>query len=82
MEKSQQGACVPRELGMTVGQYIDDRLLVEARSMLCHSDQEISQISAALGFSDQFYFSNKFKARTGYTPLQYRKVNGWQVLDK
>ena len=74
--------CFRRELGMTVGQYIDDRLLIEARSLLCHSDQKIARISAALGFSDQFYFSNKFKARTGYTPLQYRKVNGWRALDE
>ena len=74
--------CFRRELGMTVGQYIDDRLLIEARSLLCHSDQKIARISAALGFSDQFYFSNKFKSRTGYTPLQYRKVNGWRALDE
>lgn len=74
--------CFRRELGMTVGQYIDDRLLIEARSLLCHSDQKIAQISAVLGFSDQFYFSNKFKARTGYTPLQYRKVNGWKSQEK
>lgn len=71
-----------RELGMSVGQYIDDRLLAEARSQLCHSSRKVSEISTGLGFSDPFYFSNKFKARTGYTPLQYRKVNGWRRLDK
>jgi len=70
-----------RELGMTVGQYIDDRLLTEARILLCHSERKVSEISASLGFSDPFYFSNKFKARTGYTPLQYRKVNGWRRQD-
>lgn len=62
-----------KELGVTVSRYIDDQLLQEARSRLCHTELSISMVSDSLGFSDQFYFSKKFKAGCGLSPLQYRK---------
>ena len=61
------------ELGITVSRYIDDQLLMRAKAMLCHTDDSIGKISSTLGFSDPFYFSNKFKALSGLTPRLYRK---------
>lgn len=63
------------ELGMTVSRYIDDQLIMQAKSMLYHTDDSIGQISSALGFSDPFYFSKKFKTLSGFSPRQYRKVH-------
>ena len=63
------------ELGMTVGRYIDDQLLMRAKAMLCHTDDSIAEISSRLGFNDPFYFSNKFKALSGSTPRAYRKLH-------
>ncbi len=63
------------ELGITVGRYIDDQLLMQAKAMLCHTDSSIGQISSCLGFNDPFYFSNKFKNLSGFTPRDYRKTH-------
>ena len=62
-----------RELGVTPGRYIDDQLILEAQRRLSHSGESVAGISEALGFSDPFYFSRKFKNKCGITPLQYRK---------
>ena len=63
------------ELGMTVGRYIDDQLLMRAKAQLCHTDDSIAEISSRLGFNDPFYFSNKFKLLSGITPRAYRKTH-------
>lgn len=63
------------ELGKTVGKYIDDQLIKQARALLCNTTLSIADISSRLSFSDQFYFSKKFKAASGLTPLQYRKTH-------
>ena len=62
-----------RELGVTPGRYIDDQLMLEAQRRLSHSADSVSQIGEALGFSDTFYFSRKFRKKCAMTPLQYRK---------
>jgi len=63
------------ELGITVSRYIDDQLLMRAKAMLCHTDDSIGFISSSLGFSDPFYFSNRFKALSGFTPRLYRRIH-------
>ena len=63
------------ELGITVGRYMDDQLLMHAKAMLCHTDCSIAEISSRLGFNDPFYFSNKFKLLSGFTPRAYRKLH-------
>lgn len=67
------------ELGMTVGRYIDDLLVMHAKAMLCHTDCGIAEISGRLGFNDPFYFSNKFKQLSGFTPSAYRKQHTYTV---
>lgn len=69
------------ELGITVGRYIDDQLLMQAKALLCHTDDSIGSISHRLGFCDPFYFSNKFKALSGFTPRTYRKTHRQTTAD-
>lgn len=64
-----------KELGVTPGQYIEDQLMHTAQRLLIQTEDSIAAISEELGFSDQFYFSRKFKKAYGQTPLQYRKSN-------
>lgn len=64
-----------KELGVTPGQYLDDQLMAAAQRLLILTTDSIGAISDALGFSDQFYFSRKFKKAFGQTPLQYRRGN-------
>ena len=62
-----------RELGMSVGEYINAAVLDEARRLLLGTRLSVKEISDSLAFSDQFYFSKKFKCRYGLSPREYRK---------
>jgi AraC-like DNA-binding protein len=64
-----------KETGMSLGKYIDYQLMYEAQLRLCQTDDSIYAISQDLGFSNQCYFSRRFKQMYGLTPLQYRKNN-------
>ena len=61
-----------REMGMSVGQFIDREVMTEAQRRLLLSDEPLSVISERLGFCDQFYFSKKFRAYCGVSPSRYR----------
>lgn len=60
------------ETGINVSEYIARKKLETAENMLAYSDYPISLISETLAFSDQSYFSERFRRRTGLTPLRYR----------
>lgn len=61
------------ETGTTIGQYIDKQVLAQAKQLLATQRRSISEISAMLGFCDQFYFSRRFKEMYLITPSAYRK---------
>lgn len=63
-----------KEMGESVGKYIDGLILYKAEQLLSGSDLSLSQISAELGFYDQFYFSRRFKEKFSVSPLKYRKT--------
>ncbi len=63
-----------KEMGESVGKYIDGLILYRAEQLLSGSDLSLSQISAELGFYDQFYFSRRFKEKFSVSPLKYRKT--------
>ena len=65
------------EMGKTVSQYMDDLLMLEARRMLLSTDDKktVAEISNALGFCDQFYFSHCFTKRFSTAPRDYRKYS-------
>ena len=63
-----------KETGVTVGQYIDKQVCEQAKQLLSRTQLSIGEISARLGFCDQFYFSRKFKQATTMTPSEYRKT--------
>ncbi len=62
-----------REMGMTVGDYIDKLVMKEAKLLLSEEDEPIAAISERFGFCDRFYFSRRFQALFGETPAAYRK---------
>lgn len=61
------------EVGTTIGEYIDDVVLFEAKKFLKNDGITIKEISERLDFCDQFYFSRRFKEKFGKTPSQYKK---------
>ncbi|SDY21894.1 AraC-type DNA-binding protein [Evansella caseinilytica] len=62
-----------KETGLSLGKYIQQEKLNEAKKLLIQSDISIAEISSLLQFSDQSYFASAFKKHTGLTPRQYRK---------
>ncbi len=62
------------ELNMTVSEYIDNLVFSETTRLLRESDLSVMEISEKAGFSDQFYFSRRFKEKMGTSPLRYRKT--------
>lgn len=68
-----------QEIGIPIGKYIDSLVFSKAKEYLSCSSLKISQISAILGFCDQFYFSQTFKKQFGITPSQYRKQENYKI---
>ncbi len=64
--------CFKSELGVSVGKYIDDLVLMEAMRRLTYTEDPIGVISEELGFCDQFYFSRRFRELCRISPLKYR----------
>lgn len=56
-------------------QYLIKRRIEECQSLLKTSSLSVSEISEAVGFSSQSYFSQIFKKEIGMTPLEYRQSN-------
>lgn len=62
-----------QEVGVTIARYIEDLVMQEAQILLLVSNKTVGQISAELGFCDQFYFTRRFSKRYLITPREYRK---------
>lgn len=62
-----------KETGITIGDYVQQQKIEEAKRLLKGSRLSIAEISEALAFSSQSYFSAIFKKITGMTPASYRK---------
>ncbi|MDN3551195.1 helix-turn-helix domain-containing protein [Mucilaginibacter aquaedulcis] len=60
--------------GKTTSQLIATRIMQEARSLLQHTDWNISEIAWSLGFDDLPHFINFFKRNQQLTPKVYRKT--------
>jgi AraC-like DNA-binding protein len=58
--------------GVNAKDFIDRRLILEAKRLLAHSDQTAAQIAARLGFSSATNFSKYFHQRAGLTPIAFR----------
>ena len=51
---------------------VQQRLLTEAKKLLCISCMNVGEIAEELGFKETAHFSNWFKKKTTYFPLQYK----------
>ncbi|MDQ0641027.1 AraC family transcriptional activator of pobA [Pedobacter sp. W3I1] len=61
------------KLNKTGMQIIHDRIILEAKRKIIHSEQTIKEIAYELGFSDRPYFSRFFKKQTQQTPEEFQK---------
>lgn len=52
--------------------HIHERLVLEAKRLLFHTNNSLKEISFELGFSDASYFNRFFRRETEVTPAEYR----------
>jgi len=60
-------------IGKSTSQLIYERISVEAKRMLVHSDKTIKEIAYSLGFEDSAYFSRFFRKENNSTPKRFRQ---------
>lgn len=66
------GKVVRLASGRKASDWIDDFVIMEAKSMLKFSDKSIKEIVYSLNFVNQSVFYKYFKAHTGMTPSEFR----------
>lgn len=59
--------------GRTAKQYVDDRVLLEAKRLLRHSGLTAKEVASRLGFADASDFTKFFRLRVGMTPGTFRE---------
>jgi len=64
-----------KKVGMSPLNYRIKQKMSIATNMLVATSIPIKEISLRLGYSNQLYFSNEFKARFGVSPRNYRLKN-------
>lgn len=69
MGKTQLTMRLKEASGMTPRQFIEEVKLKHAHTLLEEGNMRVSEIASLLNFSSPGYFSSKFKAKYGYTPL-------------
>lgn len=60
-------------LGKTVTEKISERIILEAKRQILHTNLPLTDIAESLGFNDYTYFSKLFKKTTGLTPTAFLK---------
>ncbi|MGW7166437.1 helix-turn-helix domain-containing protein [Streptomyces sp. NPDC054884] len=59
--------------GLNAKEFVDRRVVLEAKRLLAHGDRTAAQISDQLGFVNPSQFSKYFLHRTGQSPIEFRK---------
>jgi AraC family transcriptional regulator, transcriptional activator of pobA len=65
---------VKQQSGKTAIEHIHERLMLEGKRLLFHTENSIKEIAFQLGFEDASYFNRFFKRLSSQTPLEYRKT--------
>lgn len=60
-------------LGISAGEIIRNRVVLETKRLLVNPELSIAEIADRLNFSDNSYFTKFFKKQAGITPEEFRK---------
>lgn len=69
------GDLIKKESGNTALDYIQSRVIDEAKGKIFDRDKSINEIAGELGFKYQQHFTRLFKQKVGVTPNEYRNLN-------
>ncbi|GAB4044528.1 AraC family transcriptional regulator [Spirosoma litoris] len=67
--------CVKTTTGHPVSYHIQQRIVLEAKRLLHHSNKSVKEIAADLGYEDYSYFVRLFSKVAGMPPLAFRSKN-------
>ena len=58
----------------SVTEIIETRKLIEAKSLLIHSEKSVSEIGYELGYNEKSYFTRVFRNKISVTPTEFREM--------
>jgi len=67
------GNLVRRNMHMSAQNYIHNKLMDKAKTLLANPNLSVDNVAETIGFSYSNHFSRLFRSRTGMTPSEFRK---------
>ena len=64
-----------KEAGRTAQEYIQSKVIDEAKERIFDQSKSVSEIAYELGFKYPQHFTRLFKQRVGQSPNEYRMLN-------
>jgi PAS domain S-box-containing protein len=71
---------VKRRTQLTIIDWILERKMLEARSLLINSNKSVAEIAMAVGFTDAYYFSRRFSQYHKMSPSNWRQKHQLQSV--
>lgn len=65
--------CVKGSTGYSVSQLIQEKIILEAKRLLYHTDKSVKEIAFDLGYADYPYFTRLFTKIAGTSAITFRK---------
>ena len=59
--------------GKVAKDHIQDRIVLEAKRLMLHTDLTIKEVAYSTGFEEPLHFSGFFRKQVGVSPSQFRK---------
>lgn len=66
-------------VGLSAGELIQERLLLEAKRLLAHASLSVAEVGYELGYDDPNYFARFFRQRAGMAPGKFRALAGHTI---
>ncbi|MEL6656708.1 MAG: helix-turn-helix transcriptional regulator [Bacteroidota bacterium] len=60
--------------GKSAKEFIQDRLVLEAKRLLLHTELSVKEIAYRIGFEEPLHFSGFFKKKAGISPSHFRET--------
>jgi AraC family transcriptional activator of pobA len=67
--------CIKHTTGLSVSQHIQERIILEAKRLLYHTDKSVKEIAFELGYADYPYFTRLFNKVVRMSALAFRNKN-------
>jgi AraC-like DNA-binding protein len=66
---------VRKLLGRTIGDLVHERIILEAKRLLFHTELSVKEIAFGLNYDDPSYFTRFFRRHAGISPQEFREAS-------